>query len=167
MRHLDLTNLKWIKVIHDPGRWAYTQKHIEDMSRKIDHRVINHNDVTIFPLGFRNDKAEKIQAADQVALIQKGKLTHLVEILDCEPYPDESGCDWCHRFCRVLWWQPNQADWSELPSQKDLLGFDPALQDGNPHLIEDLKRFDERWNDNGKMAGFRAFLSEQLTIHTQ
>lgn len=156
MCHIDLTNLKWIKVIRDPDKWAYTQEHLEQMSH-----VINYNHVTIFPLGFRNDKASKLEAADQVTLIQNGKLTHLVEILDCEPYQGND-CDWFHRFCRVLWWQPLLSDWNKLPSQEELLGFEPALQDGDPHLIKDLTRFGKRWNDNGKMAGFRAFISEQL-----
>lgn len=154
MSHLDLSKLKWVKVIYDPNGWAYTRDRLKDMPHTVDH-----NYVTVFPLGFRNDNANKLEAADQVALIQNGKLTHLIEILDCEPY-EEGG--WYHRICRVLWWRPDVADWATLPQQSELLGFHPSLQDGNPHLIETLKRFKERWDDNGKLAGFRAFLAEHL-----
>ena len=154
MNHLDLSRLSWIKVVHDPSGWAYTRDRLKEMPHTID---FNH--VTVFPLGFRTDKAHKLVAADQVALIQHGKLTHIVEILDSEFY--EEG-DWYHRLCRILWWQPEMADWSQLQAQSELLGFDPALQDGDPHLIETLKRFGERWNDNGKMAGFRSFLAAKV-----
>ncbi|WP_346294477.1 hypothetical protein, partial [Sphaerothrix gracilis] len=151
---LDLSHLSWVKVIYDPSGWAYTRDRLKEMPQTID---FNH--VTVFPLGFRTDKAYKLATTDQVALIQNGKLTHIVEILDSEPY--EEG-NWYNRLCRVLWWQPEVTDWSALPAQSELLGFDPALQDGDPHLIESLKRFGKRWSDNGKMAGFRAYLAERL-----
>ena len=154
MNHIDLSKLKWVKVIHDPSGWAYTRDRIKAMPNAVD---FNH--VSIFPLGFRTDKANQIEAADQIALIQNGKLTHIVELLDCEAY--ESG-GWYHRICRVLWWRPDLEDWGNLRPQSELLGFDPMLMDGDPHLIENLKRFGERWNDNGKMAGFRAYLGERL-----
>jgi len=154
MSHIDLSTLKWIKVIHDPSGWAYTRDRIRGMPHTVDH-----NYVTVFPLGFRTDKANQLDPADQLALIQNGRLTHLVEILDCEAYEDGR---WYHRLCRVLWWQPEVEDWSRLPPQRELLGFDPALQDGDPHLIETLTRFGQRWNDNGKLAGFRAYLAERL-----
>lgn len=154
MSHIDLSRLKWVKVIHDSSGWAYTRDRIKEMPN-----ILDFNHVTIFPLGFRTDKANRLQAADQIALIQNGKLTHLVELLDCEAY---EGGGWYHRICRILWWRPDVDDWVNLRPQSQLLGFDPALQDGEPHLIETLKRFGERWNDNGKTAGFRAYLAEQL-----
>ena len=154
MSHIDLSKLKWVKVIHDPSGWAYTRDRIKGMPNAVD---FNH--VTIFPLGFRTDKANQIEAADQIALIQNGKLTHIVELLDCEAY-EEGG--WYHRICRILWWRPELEDWGSLPPQSQLLGFDPMLMDGDPHLIENLKRFGERLSDNGKMAGFRAYLAERL-----
>ena len=154
MSHIDLSKLKWVKVIHDPSGWAYSRDRIKEMPNAIDF-----NYVTIFPLGFRTDKANQIEAADQITLIQNGKLTHIVELLDCEAY-EEGG--WYHRICRVLWWQPDLEDWSSLHPQSQLLGFDPMLMDGDPHLIENLKRFGERWNNNGNMTGFRGYLAERL-----
>jgi len=110
-------------------------------------------------LGFRTEKAAKIESGEQLALIQKGKLTHVVEVMDCQPY---QGGGWYHRVCSIIWWKPEVDNWQSLRPQREFLGFDPALQDGEPHAIEDLKRFYERWNENGSMAGFRAFLGARL-----
>ena len=151
---LDLSNLKWIKVIHDPSGWAYTRKRIKEMSEGVDC-----NDVTVFPLGFTNNKASTVAFSDQLALIQRGKLTHVVEVMDRQPY---QGGGWYHRMCRILWWKPEIDDWKNLPPQKELLGFDPSLGDGKPHALENLSHFRERWNENGSTAGFKAFLEARL-----
>ena len=150
----NLSKLKWIKVISDDSGWAYTRDRLKEMPQGFDC-----NGVTVFPLGFRTEKAAKIESGDQLALIQKGKLTHIVEVIDRQLY---KGGGWYHRVCRVLWWEPKVNDWQNLRPQKELLGFDPALQDGDPHAIETLKRFGDRWNENGDVAGFRDFLEARL-----
>ncbi|MFQ4136230.1 hypothetical protein PGN35_007900 [Nodosilinea sp. PGN35] len=81
MSHLDFSKLRWVKVVHDPSGWAYTRDCIKEIPNAVDF-----NYVTIFPLSFRTDKANQIEAADQITLIQNGKLTHLVEVLDCGAY---------------------------------------------------------------------------------
>lgn len=157
---LDLSKLKWLKVVSDPTGWAYDSERIQEMSRSVDYnRVINYNGVTVFPLGFRTNRAEMIKVADQMGLIQKGKLTHLIEILDCQSY-EENG--WHHRMCRILWWQPEVSNWQNLRPQRDLLGFNPTLGDGKPHAIENLRRFLERWRDNGGIENFRDHLTSHL-----
>ena len=150
----DLSKLKWIKVISDDSGWAYTRARLKEMPQSFDC-----NDVTVFPLGFRTEKSVKIESGDQLALIQKGKLTHVVEVMDRQPC---QGGGWYHRVCRILWWNPETNDWKKLRPQRELLGFDPTLMDGEIHTIETLKRFGERWNDNGGMEGFRAFLEARL-----
>lgn len=154
MGTINLSKLKWVKVIHDPNGWAYTRKRLKELPNTVDY-----NGITIFPLGFRTDKATKLENGDLAALIQNGKLTHIVEILDNTPY--QAG-DWYNRMCRILWWKPDLENWSDLESQSHFFGFDPTLMDGAPHLIENLKRFNERWDKNGKMEGFRAYLAEHL-----
>ncbi|MBE9078333.1 hypothetical protein IQ241_13695 [Romeria aff. gracilis LEGE 07310] len=154
MNHLVLSKLKWIKAVRDPNGWAYTRDRFQDSPHTIDH-----NYVTIFPLDFATNKAEMIEAADQIALVQNGKLTHLVEILDCEPYEGKQGF---HRLCRVLWWRPDIADWTALPPQQDLLGFEPALPDDEAHQIDTLSGFAARWGENGRLAGFQSFFAERL-----
>ena len=150
----DFSKLKWIKVISDCSGWAYTRDRIAAMPQGFDC-----NGVTVFPVGFRTAKADRVESADQLALIQKGKLTHVVEVIDCQPYQNGG---WYHRVCRILWWDPEHNDWQKLRPQKELLGFDPALRDGDIHTIEGLKRFKERWNSNNCMEEFRAFLEVHL-----
>lgn len=150
----DLSNLRWIKVISDDSGWAYTRDRISKMEPSFDC-----NGATIFPLGFRNENATKVEFADQIALIQKGKLTHIVEAIDRQPCQDGG---WYNRICRIIWWRPEIDNWKKLPPQKELLGFNPTLMDGNPHKIETLSKFGERWNNNGCMEGFRSFLETRL-----
>ena len=150
----NLSKLKWVKVIRDHSDWAYTRDRIKEMPQSFDC-----NGATVFPLGFRTEKAAKLESADQLALIQNGKLTHVVEVMDRQPYQDGG---WYHRVCRIIWWKPETDDWQNLPPQRELLGFDPTLMDGEIHTIETLRRFRERWDNNGRMEGFRAFLEARL-----
>jgi hypothetical protein len=41
MSHIDLSKLKWAKVIHDPSGWAYTRDRIKRMFEK-SNGVKNH-----------------------------------------------------------------------------------------------------------------------------
>lgn len=158
---LNLSNLKWVKVVHDPTGWAYTRDRLQKMSTEMPNKVVDYNGATVFPLGFRDDKAKKQpEALEKMALIQNGRLTHIVEIIDEKVYKDG---DWYHRMCRIVWWQPELDNWDKLPHQKELLGFSPSLLDGKPHMLEKLKNFGDRWNENGKMEGFLSYLREKLS----
>jgi hypothetical protein len=152
---VDLTSLRWIKVVTDDDvtEWAYTRERLKKMEN-----VIDKNEVTIFPLGFRDDTSYNPEINSLIALIQKGKLTHIVKVLDNSPYKTE---DWFHRIVRVIWWKPIMK-WENLPPQSELLGFDPTLMDGKPHLLTNLKRYDERWETAGGLDGFKDFLIKSL-----
>jgi hypothetical protein len=93
---VDLSNLRWVKVITDGDRseWAYTRQRLKSMNN-----IIDANGVTIFPLGFRDQSASKPGSKDLMVLIQKGKLTHIVEVLDQNFYPEG---DWFYRFVKVV-----------------------------------------------------------------
>lgn len=154
---MNLSKLHWIKVITDDNKqeWAYTHA----MVRNLPKNVVDANGVTIFPLGFRDEKANTPPAGDLMALIQRGKLTHIIELLDEQAYLDGG---WYHRIVRVVWWKPENTDWQSLEPQSTFLGFDPTLMDGKPHLIADLKRFSERWDDEGGLDAFQQHLAQQL-----
>ena len=153
---MKLSSLSWIKVITDEdcNKWAYTRQRLKELDNCIDA-----NEFTIFPLGFKDETACKPERENLIALIQKGKLTHIVEVLDEDPY---TTTDWFFRFVRVWWWKPT-LEWEYLPSQSDLLGFDPGIRDGKPHLIVNLNRYRERWENDGKFEGFKQYLTKNLS----
>ena len=70
---MDLTRLKWTKNINrEDGEWAYSYKDIDDNSK-------------IFNLHWKSDSyenAQKPQEKDLIILRQKGKVTHIVELLN-------------------------------------------------------------------------------------
>lgn len=161
---MDLSLLQWIKVITDDDskNWAYTRKRLREMERT-GNKVIDTENLTIFPLGFRDDSASLLAEGDYIALIQKGKLSHVVEILDKSPY---EGGGWFHRFVKVWWWQPG-LEWENLPPQSDMLGFDPYLMDGKPHRIEGLKRYNEKWTNAGGFEAFKEYLGKAVVNFTK
>lgn len=156
---MDLSSLNWIKVItdDDKSKWAYTRLRLKE---ELEH-VIDFNDVAIFPLGFKKKYEEScrdIKQGDFIALIQKGKLTHIVEILDKIPYGDN---EWLHRLARIHWWKP-ESEWSSLVPQSELLGFDPCLMNGRPQRIVLLKRYIEFSKNDDSFEDFIQNLSEKL-----
>jgi len=38
MSHIDISKLKWVKVIHDPSGWAYTRDRIKGMPNAVDFK---------------------------------------------------------------------------------------------------------------------------------
>ncbi|MBD1838335.1 hypothetical protein H6F78_05350 [Coleofasciculus sp. FACHB-64] len=155
MQNVNLSTLKWVKVITDPDpkKWAYTRERLKEMDN-----VVDANGVTVFPLSFKSEKASLPEYGDLMVLIQKGKVTHIVEILDKSSYANGG---WFNRFVRIIWWLPH-LDWNNLSPQSELLGFDPTLMNGDPHLLGDLKRFYERWNNDGGLEEFKKYLGGKL-----
>ncbi|MGB2924540.1 MAG: helix-turn-helix transcriptional regulator [Limnothrix sp.] len=156
---MNLDRLKWVKVVTAPSetsyKWAYSPEHFKVWSDQIIYR----NGLAIFPIGFKQEGSEKLMAGDLMALTQKAKITHIVEILDDQPY-EEGG--WYHRFVKVVWWLPD-ADWEKLPHREYIFGFDPNVQQGIPYEIEkSFKAFDEIWGDLGGLEIFQADVAEQL-----
>lgn len=154
---MDLSSVNWIKVIAPDGGigYAYTRKHLESIGKN----VLDYNGVTVFPLGFRNKNASSPKLGEAIVLIQKGKLTHIVEVLDEVPYQEG---EWHFRLVKIIWWQP-EIDWVNLPPQSNFLGFDPSLMDGNPNEVRGNKRFKEKWND---LEEFRQHLSKNLESYS-
>ncbi len=154
---MDLSLLKWIKCVTDDDKtkWAYTRQRIREMDN-----VIDENGVTIFPLGFKHNNADDPKQGSLIALTQRAKLTHIVEVLDQKSY-DKDG--WFHRFVRVLWWNP-ELEWDNLTHRSVYFGFDPWPMDGNPHIIENLPKYKNRWNQEaGGFEDFKQYLLKNLT----
>lgn len=158
---MNLTRLKWIKVVTPADdwkhRWALSPDEIEDQKRT--DQVIDHNGLTIVPLGFKHEGSEKLTTGDLMALTQRAKLTHIVEILDDHPY--EKG-GWFHRYVKLTWWKPEMSNWDDLPHREKVLGFDPQIQKGIPYEFTAFQAFQDLWGQQGGMEAFRAHLAEQL-----
>jgi hypothetical protein len=128
---MNLSRLKWVKVVTPPKdwkhRWALSLPEIADISK--NEPVIQRNGLTIVPLGFKHEGAEKLESGDLMALTQHAKITHVVEILDEQPY--KKG-EWFNRYVKIIWWKP-EMNWDELPHREDVLGFDIPIQKGVPY----------------------------------
>ncbi|MDJ0843744.1 hypothetical protein [Crocosphaera sp.] len=125
-------------------------------------QVIDYNKVTIFPLGFRGENANLLHERDALILVQKGKVTHLVEVLDKSSYQEWG---WYHRLVKVLCWKPHE-DWWSLPSAEELLGFEYKIYSGRPYPLENLQAtYGEKWESNGGLQAFKTHLSEKLRQH--
>lgn len=158
---MELARLQWIKVVTPPAdwehKWALSPDEIED--QKKTEQVIDHNGLTIVPLGFKHEAAKNLAAGDLMALTQHAKLTHIVEVLDDQPY--EKG-GWFNRYVKLTWWKPKM-DWDTLPHRKEVLGFDPQIQQGVPYKFTAFKAFQDAWDTQGGMEAFQTHLAKQLT----
>lgn len=158
---MNLSRLKWVKVVTPPKDWkhywAVSPSEIKDASDP----VIHHNGLTIVPLGFKHEGAEKLESGDLMALTQHAKITHIVEILDEQPY--EKG-GWFHRYVKIIWWKP-EMNWDKLPHRKKVLGFDVPIQKGVPYeFATSFDAFRERWGNQGGLAAFQEHVAEQLSL---
>lgn len=160
VKRMDLSRLNWIKVVTPakdwPHHWALSPAEIAESKEP----TIQQNGLTIIPLGFKQEGAEKLQSGDLVVLTQHAKVTHVVEVMDDQPY--QKG-EWFHRYIKIVWWNP-EMDWNELPHREDVLGFDPKPQGGNPLRLDAFKAFHERWDNQGGLDAFRQYLARQLTL---
>ena len=158
---MNLNYLKWIKVVTPSQEWkhhwALSPDEVEDPER--DDQIIHHNGLTIVPLGFKHTGAEKLQSGDLMLLTQRAKITHIVEILDNQPYKRD---DWFYRYIKIVWWKPD-IDWNELPHRKTVLGFDIPIQKGIPYELTSFQAFHERWDAQGGLEAFRVQLTQQIT----
>jgi len=159
---MELSRLQWIKVVTPPpdwqSKWAYSQAEIEAMKNP-NNPVISRNGLVIFPLGFKDSKANNPLAGDLIALTQHAKITHVVEVLDEKPY-EEGG--WFNRYVKIIWWKP-EMEWEALPHRKEVLGTDVPPQNGDPHLFTAFKTFKSKWGDDTEgMKAFQEHLAEKL-----
>jgi transcriptional regulator with XRE-family HTH domain len=155
---MDLSRMKWVKVVTPPNDyqsyWAYTPKEI---TSAINEPVIHQNGLTIFPLGFKQEKAEDLQSGDLIMLTQHSKVTHIVEILDEHPY--EKG-GWYNRYVKIIWWKPDLDDWGRLPDRTEVLDCDLNIQGGIPYKFTAFKKFNDRWGD--RLEAFQQHVAQHL-----
>ncbi len=161
-RSMNLSRLKWVKVVTPPKdwphHWALSLDEIADLRK--NEPVIQNNGLTIVPLGFKHEGSEKLESGDLMALTQHAKITHIVEILDNQPY--EKG-GWFHRYVKIVWWQPDK-NWDELPHREDVLGFDISIQKGIPYEFTSFQSFCDRWDEKGGLDAFQKHLTKQLNL---
>ncbi|GAB4443565.1 MAG: XRE family transcriptional regulator [Cyanobacteria bacterium J069] len=156
---MNLSNLKWVKVVTpaDDWRsyWAYTSQELTQM-KKDGGAVVNNNGVSIFPLGFRQDREDSPAIGDLILLTQHSKVTHIVEVLDEKP---EQHGDWFNRYVKVIWWKP-EMDWKTLPDRNQVLGFNLVIQSGIFYRFGAFERFNAEWG--GRQDAFLKHLTAEL-----
>lgn len=157
---MNLTRLKWIKVVTPADgwncKWALSPEEIND--QKQTDQVIDHDGLTIVPLGFKQNGSERLASGDLMALTQRAKLTHIVEILDERPY--EKG-GWFHRYVKLIWWKP-KLNWDNLPHREQVLGYNLQIFKGIPYEFTAFQAFQDVWGRQGGMEAFRAHLAGHL-----
>lgn len=132
----DASRILYIKNVKASNGWAYTLKHIEEIGGSADSRVFE----LFWPDGSKGAKTPS--AGELVILHQRAKVTHVVEILDDNVHTNEAGA-W--RWVRALWMPSPQEDWSQLPHQREILGFEPPTIVGGATLSFQSKNFSSFW----------------------
>ncbi|MEO0457452.1 MAG: hypothetical protein AAF152_12860 [Cyanobacteria bacterium P01_A01_bin.114] len=155
---MNLDRLKWVKVITPPEDWPHDWALSPDAIADQEDPVIQKNGLTILPLGFKHEGSEKLESGDLMALTQHAKITHIVEILDDQPY-EQGG--WFHRYIKIVWWKPG-TEWNRLPHREKVLGFDIPIQKGIPYEFTSFQAFRNRWGSQGGIGAFREHLAKQL-----
>ncbi|MEH2440477.1 hypothetical protein [Nostoc sp.] len=158
---MDLSKLSWIKNVKHQGKdkpWAYERPFMQIPEARI------------FCLNWRwpdpKDKthAQKPLKDDLMLLLQKAKVTHLVEFVDNEVYRNDSREWGTYMVVKALWMPPENLDWKKLPHQKDFFGFDYVVGDGAAHnLAEENKmhQFHQYWDKQGGLKAFQNQLDLQ------
>ncbi|MBE7380707.1 MAG: toll/interleukin-1 receptor domain-containing protein [Leptolyngbya sp. SIO1E4] len=115
------SKLLFIKNVRDPnGGWAYTLDRIQQMGASLESRVFE-----LFWLP-TSKGARSASKGDLMILNQHAKVTHVVEMLDDEIRKNDAGY---FRWVQIVW-LPAQKDWSQLPHQREILGFEPPTIGG-------------------------------------
>jgi hypothetical protein len=157
---MDLSQLKWLKNVKnvEPGQdWAYD---------KINEMPIP--EARIFCLYWRNNKdnVQKPQKGDLIALVQKAKVAHIVELLDDVVYGNAEK-EWdIYRVVKAVWMPPEDFDWWKLPHQKDIFGVENLPPNG---LVHDLRegQVSQHWQDLGGLQGLQQNVGEILSEISQ
>ncbi|WP_431657890.1 hypothetical protein [Pantanalinema rosaneae] len=151
---MDLSKLRWIKNVKHKGDdklWAYD---------KLSEMPIP--EAKIFRLAWRDSSnkgnAKKPKKGDLMLLLQKAKVTHLVEFLDDELYKSDSD-EWCiYRVVKALWMPPEDFDWDKLRHQRDFFGSDYIVGDGAAHDLaaeNQMLQFHQYWDVRGGLVAFQ------------
>lgn len=147
---MNLDHLKSIKYVNDQGNqpWAY-----ENWKRG-----------DVFPLNWKAnqiDNAAKVQCGDLMLLLQKGLVTHLVEVTDDKPRKTDD--EWgVVRQVKVLWVVADFKHKNDIPRQRDLFGYSPqGYAGGRVKSLENFKDILPRWHS---LDAFRRHVAELLPI---
>jgi hypothetical protein len=158
---MDLNGLIWTKNVKplNSENWAY---------QNIPTSTI-HPDLKIFALHWRNLKnhdeinAKTPQEGELMILRQRSKVTHIVQMLNKQLYPDKNAGDEfnIYRLVQVVWMTDN---WDNPPENDKVFGcsihFPPF---GKAIKLEKIRVFQERWNTEG--LTFQQHVQKELNIH--
>jgi hypothetical protein len=134
----DLSKILFLKNVRDPnGGWAYSIERIRDMDSSGEGRVFE----LFWPSTSRGTKSAS--KGDLMLLNQYAKITHVVEMLDDDVRENEAGY---FRWVQVVW-MPDEENWSQLPHQRYVIGFEPpTFGGGTTYSLANLSKFKETWN---------------------
>ena len=132
---MNLDNLKWIKYINPQG----------DEVRAYEEWKLD----SVFSLHWKADQinnAKQVQRSDLILLLQKGYVTHLVEVTDDSPRKVDDSEWGVVRDIRVLWVADFKHE-NHIPRQRDLFGYaPPGYAGGTVKKLENLKNISPTWN---------------------
>lgn len=146
------SKLFFLKNVRDSnGGWAYNLDRIREMGGSVESRVFE-----LFWLP-SSKGAKSASKGDLMLLNQHAKITHVVEMLDDDIRENKAGY---FRWVRVVW-MPDEKDWSQLPHQRNVLGFEPpTIGGGTAYSLANLSKFQETWNS---LEAFQQHVVQVLT----
>ena len=159
---MNFTQLKWIKNVKHQGKdkdWAYEQKYMDIPEAKI------------FCLNWRSREegkanAQKPRKGDLMLLLQRAKVTHMVEFLDDNVYALDREPWGIYRVVKALWMPPEK--WENLPHQREFFGFDYIVGDGHAHSLADsntMPQFHKYWDRRGGLRAFQKYVSNLIEFN--
>ena len=159
---MNISKLKWIKnVKHQDNHqyWAYLPETMQIVEAKIF--CLNWRDIK------QKSNAQKPSKGDLMILLQRAKVTHIVEFLDDEVY-DNSLDEWSiYRVVKAVWMPSKGIMWDDdRLHQKEFFGLDYIVGDGHAHSLADnnkMPQFHEYWNQYGGLSGFKNHVLEKIT----
>ena len=154
---MDLSQLKWLKNVTHPtkGCWAYK---INDMQIP---------EARIFRLDWisQDDKAnaQKPHKGELIALVQRAKVTHIVEVLDDVVYENKQDIWNIYRVVKVVWMPTANWDWNNLKKNEEIFGTKHLPPSGSVYELENMSWFRTNWENLGGLQGFQQHLSKSLS----
>lgn len=158
---MNLDNLKWVKNVKHKNtdrHWAYAD---------LNEMVIP--EAQIFRLHWSSNRednnAQKPQKNDLALLLQRAKVTHIVEFLDNEVYGNTQNRWGIYRIVKSVWMPLEKSAWENLPHQREIFGFDYVVGDGNIHNLvasNRMPQFHRYWDERGGLEAFYNRLNSQL-----
>ena len=154
---MDFSKVKWLKNVKDDGGWAYqSENDIQMMESRI------------FQLHWKSKSDSNLsdpQKGDWMILVQKARVTHIVEILDNHVYGNDD--EWAaYRVVQAIWMPLISFDWYTLSHQRDIFGIENLPQDGSAHSLaqpDKMYQFNQYWKEKGGLEGFQQHLAKVLS----